>query len=73
MRGKAYAIMRCKDIQDISLSRLNAQEMLMEAALENGYHAFLYYFNHFGCSLETALEVAQEEMDHWQIWEFNLV
>lgn len=73
MRGKAYAIMRYKDIQEISLSRNNAQEILMEFALEDGYYTFMYDFNYLALPLEDAIESANEIIEQWRIWEFNLV
>ena len=73
MRGKAYAIMRWKDIQDISLSRLNAQEMLMDIALETGYYTFLYEYNFLGIEFKDSMESANAEIDLWRIWQFNLV
>ena len=73
MRGTAYAIMRWKDIQEISLSRSNAQEFLMDTALENGYYTFMYDLNYLGCNFADSMESAKEEIDQWRIWEFNLV
>ena len=73
MRGKAYAIMRYKDIQEISLSQLNAQEMLMEFALEDAYYTFMYDFNYLALPLEDAIDSSNEVLEQWRIWEFDLV
>ena len=73
VRGKAYAIMRYKDVIEISLSRHNAQEILIDYILESGYNTFMYGLNFLGTSFEVAMEAAAEEMAEWRIWEFNLV
>ncbi len=73
MRGKAYALMRYRDVQAISLSRNNAQEILADYALEDGYYTFMYDLNFLALPLEDAMESANEIMDQWRIWEFDLV
>ena len=72
MRGKAYAIMNWKDIYAISLSRLNAQEMLMEFAFEHGVDVYNDAIQN-GYSHSLAMKWAEETMNEWQIWEFRLV
>ena len=72
MRGKAYAIMNWKDIYAISLSRLNAQEMLMEFAFEHGVTVYNEAIQN-GYSHSLAMKWAKEVMNEWQIWEFRLV
>ena len=73
MRGKAYALMRYRDIQTISLSRSNAQEILTDYALEDGYYTFMYDFNYLALPMEDALASANEIIEQWRIWEFDLV
>ena len=73
MRGKAYALMRYKDIQAISLSKNNAQEILTDYALEDGYYTFIYDFNFLALPLKDSIESANEIMEQWRIWEYNLV
>ena len=73
MRGTAYAIANWKDVVEISLSQANAQEILMDYALEAAYDIFCLYYNYHGCSLENALKEANREIDHWQIWKYNLI
>ena len=72
MRGKAYAIMNWKDVAAISLSRQNAQEILMDMALEAGRHLYNYYSDK-GYTHLNSLQMANEEIAHWVIWEFDLV
>ncbi len=73
MRGTAYAIMNWEELAEISLSRLNAQEILMDYALEAAYDIFCLYYNYHGCTFEGAMKEANREVDHWQIWTYNLV
>ena len=73
MRGKAYAIMRGKDIVAISLSLSNAQEILMDYALEFGYYDFIHDLNYCGYDFEDCLADGYEEIEQWHIWEFKLV
>jgi hypothetical protein len=73
MRGKAYAIMRGKDVIEISLSRQNAQEICMDYALTFGYYDFIHDFNYCGYDFDDCVSDGREEMDQWHIWEFNLV
>ena len=71
MRGKAYAIMSGKDVVAISLSRLNAQEICMDYALETSLEVYNGMVGGYGH--EIAIAYALDELDSWQIWEFNLV
>ena len=71
MRGKAYAIVCCNRIVDISLSRNNAQEILMDYAFEDGAWWYGYYVKTYGHSI--ALKEANEAIDEWRIWEYDLV
>lgn len=71
MRGKAYAIVCCNRVIDISLSRNNAQEILMDYALEDGAWWYGCYVKNYGH--KTALKEANEAMDEWRIWEYDLV
>ena len=73
MRGKAYAIKNWEDTYAVSFSRLNAQEILMDIALEQAYYIFLLYLNYYGTSFEGAMTEARREADHFQIWEYDLV
>ena len=72
MYGKAYAIMNWNYIQEISLSRQNAEEILADYMFENGFEVFNYLL-HRGYTPETAYAEAELEMAHWRIWEFDLV
>ena len=70
MRGTAYAIFNHKGLVAISLSRLNAQEMLMEFAFDDSYetyHLFLPYGH------KVAMREAKNALVDWRIKEFDLV
>ena len=71
MYGKAYAIMNGKDVVEISLSRQNAQEICMDYALETSLDVYNQMLSGYGH--EIAIAYALNELDSWQIWEFNLV
>ena len=71
MYGKAYAIVCCNRIVDISLSRNNAQEVLMDYALEDGAWWYSCYVKSYGHS--EALQQANEAIEEWRIWEYDLV
>lgn len=71
MRGKAYAIVCCNHIVEISLSLSNAQEILMDYAFEDGAWWYNGYVQDYGHN--KAMREANESMDEWRIWEYNLV
>lgn len=71
MRGKAYAVVNRKDVVEIALSRRNAQEILMDYALEHGHEVYNWFRTRF--EHEDAMREAQFAVNEWQIWEYNLV
>ena len=71
MRGKAYAIVCCNKVVAISLSKSNAQEILMDYALEDGAWWYSCYVKDYGH--KKALREANEAVDEWRIWEYDLV
>ena len=72
-QGKAYAVVNWETTVEISLSRVCAQEILMDYALEAGYWAFITCLNCYGDSFEAAMEAAEDEIYRFSIWEYNLV
>ena len=71
MKGKAYAIVCSGKIVAISLSRLSAQEVLMDYALEDATWWYNYYTKSY--KHDIALREANNSLSEWNIWEYNLV
>ena len=71
MRGKAYAIVCGGKVISISLSRNNAQEILMDYAFEDGMWWYSCYVKNYGHKI--ALREANNAMADWRIWEYDLV
>lgn len=71
MRGKAYAIKFGDQLVAISLSRLNAQEILMDYAFEDGAWIYSLYVDNYGHN--RGLREANETMSKWHISDYDLV
>lgn len=67
-----YAVMNWKDVYAICETEADAQEMCVDICMEAGYDVFTTFVNYWGNSVESALEEANCEIYHWQVWEFPL-